>query len=616
MSVVPVAYRRWIEFWHGADDVGVSRQPGSETKAVVKEERSPVVVAEAPAPVTSDLTEVDDILRDAEPIDPLPGDEDDIFPIPDDAYALSSSQEETSKKTLWLSDNTEPPVASKPQDDDWYYILEETEIVVGSSVSDEYVPVDEDSDFSVSAPPSYAQSDTRGTPPESELKDVESWIEEPPSADVEFSGVVHSGGEEDIVDAQRSEVSPPEVQAALADESRDRVIVASAVSFEDEEEMMDETTSPSLKAVSRSSDAEISTELVMSASPEDAVYDDRDAVESGLAISSTVEDTEVDFPPELSIHRASESETEIEEVLFEDISPPSDAITSNMAPLSGEAPGDAQLDHTERSFLEGPAPSSAPTQTEETTDVLATKTTESEATAPSRATEVVSSSFPGSASPSTSDASTMVQKERRHFRHSSLVSEVGANSSEWSHRMTATSDGRHDLSDGNNPSGFLHRTLWFYMGWGLCLSVFLLAAVLVLFYVYRRRKRQHVTPQSAVVIAQEESSSDADSVVPDMDLPTGRTDTDQLLEEEDIDKRQTTATARRDLDSASGRSPRSPRRLRFAGMHFSFKSVEAVRGSDILTGPLSFISRVVERIKDFVLTRTRKDDAGRDGLRS
>ena len=573
---------------------------------MTEKETSLIAVADPPTPVPSDLIEVDNIPRDAEPIDALPSTEDDSFPMADDAYALSSSQEEISEETLRLSDDIEFPVATEPQDDDWRYPLEQIDIASGSSVSDEYVPGKEDSDFSVSAQPSYTQLDVRGSPLESELDGEGPSIEESPSEDIDFSDVVlHSGVEEDFIDAQPSEISPPAVTAALADESGDRVIVASVVSFEDDEEMMDESASATLKAVSRTSDDEISTEPVTSPPPEDAVDD--------------VADTEVDFAPEPSIHRATESGTEIEEALFDGASPPSDASMSSIAPLSGEVPEDTRSDRTEEPSYEDPVPSSVQTHAEETTDVVATTVEESDATSHSPVTEIVSSSPTGSTSQRISDASTRAHHEkRRHFRHTSLVSEMGANSSSWwSQRMTTTSDGRHDLSNKENPSGFLHRSPWFYVGWGVCLSIVLLAAVSVVFYVYRRRKkRQYVTPQCVVQISDEESSSDGDSIVPDMDLPTGRTDTDQLLDEEDIDKRQQTASERRDLDSASGRSPRSPRRLRFSGVRFSFKSVEAIRGSEILVGPLSYISSVVEHIREFVLTRARKRDDGRDGLKS
>eukprot|EP00210_Caulerpa_lentillifera_P005796 g5542.t1 len=93
-------------------------------------------------------------------------------------------------------------------------------------------------------------------------------------------------------------------------------------------------------------------------------------------------------------------------------------------------------------------------------------------------------------------------------------------------------------------------------------------------YTYRRKRRfrSNVLPQIMIQSSENSSIDESPNVLPELEVVTGRTNIDQVPEEE-LNEQQRHAEARRDLDSAAGRKSPSLKCPKFNGVYFPFKSV-------------------------------------------
>jgi len=117
--------------------------------------------------------------------------------------------------------------------------------------------------------------------------------------------------------------------------------------------------------------------------------------------------------------------------------------------------------------------------------------------------------------------------------------------------------------------------VWNSYWWPIACAVLSVMLLVSIVYIYkrRRRSRSNVIPEIMIDSGGSSSIEDASSLLPELDVVTGRTNVEQIPDEE-LEQQQRDAEARRDLDSAAGRKTPSQKRSCFNGVYFPFKSVQ------------------------------------------
>lgn len=115
----------------------------------------------------------------------------------------------------------------------------------------------------------------------------------------------------------------------------------------------------------------------------------------------------------------------------------------------------------------------------------------------------------------------------------------------------------------------VEHVIWIAVG----IVLLALFAISTIFTMRRiRKKRQNIAPEIIIETVSTETSESDENVVPDLDLPTARTDLDHLLRK-DLEEQRETDLRRRDLDSANERRSKSLKPFTLFGMSFPFKTI-------------------------------------------